>query len=470
MARINHPNVVRVFDSGWEEGLPYLALEWVEGGSLGEKLKGGPLPQNAVKRLARELLDGLTAVHEAGLLHRDIKPDNIMMARDGSAKLTDFSLAGLAHQSTLTGHDAIVGSPAYIAPELIDRKPPDKRSDLYGVGVVLYEALTGSNPFDMGEPMATLDRVRRGGAQKITGRGRIEPTLATLIDALLEPDPNKRPCDASEALMFLRGIQPVAPISVAAPVGINRSRRLMYPAIASLIAIGLIGLVLFLRQKQAITTIAKAPELSIRSAEPNVIAPEEKIVEEPSLTVDHAKSQQPQKDTIKIASSEANIESTVATPSSASVALEGYLQLVVQPWGNIELDGVDKGASPIGRMKLKSGSHQLRVTHPTLPTVNKEINIESNVSDTIRIDLRAEAAMLWISASPWGYLWIDGDSLGLLPRDGPIWLSPGKRFVKIEHTDYGKWSDSIEFKAGDKTEIKVNLQNGTMVATPKTGQ
>ena len=123
MAQIDHPNVVKVYQQGREEDLSYLVLEWVGGGTLADKIKEGPLDQERIKKLSADILAGLEAVHQNGLIHRDLKPDNILICQNGSARLGDFSLSGFGSTSGLTEHGAIVGTPAFLAPELTGGDP-----------------------------------------------------------------------------------------------------------------------------------------------------------------------------------------------------------------------------------------------------------------------------------------------------------------------------------------------------------
>ena len=151
VARLDHPNLVRIYEYGEDpdEGL-YMLLEWVEGRTLTARLAEGPLGGAEWLPLARELLAGLAALHSVGILHRDLKPDNILirLTDEGPGyKITDFSLAALRDAPRLTHHEAIVGTPAYMSPEQAAGGVPDERSDLFALGVVLYEAATGDNPF-----------------------------------------------------------------------------------------------------------------------------------------------------------------------------------------------------------------------------------------------------------------------------------------------------------------------------------
>lgn len=134
LAELDHPNVVKVFAYSTTDDLPYMSIEWMDGGTLEDRIKAGPLNQQELKRIAQEILSGLRAVHQQGLIHRDLKPDNILLSSSGTVKLADFSLAGFDKRSGLTQHGAIVGSPAYMAPELIEGHPASFQSDLYSLG------------------------------------------------------------------------------------------------------------------------------------------------------------------------------------------------------------------------------------------------------------------------------------------------------------------------------------------------
>ncbi|MCW8140947.1 MAG: serine/threonine protein kinase [Planctomycetota bacterium] len=145
---IVHPNVVPVLDAGEEEGLLWIALELVEGGTLRDVLATAPPPDEVV-RLLRGVADGLAAAHARGVIHRDLKPENVLVrARDGQPLLTDFGLArDLEARSSLTRTGALVGTPAYMAPEQIKGKPASMATDVFALGAMLYEGLAGKPPF-----------------------------------------------------------------------------------------------------------------------------------------------------------------------------------------------------------------------------------------------------------------------------------------------------------------------------------
>ena len=151
-ARLSHPNIVAVFDSGSDADQSYLVMEYVPGQSLAELLaRQGRLAPRRAAELAMEVCAALAAAHTQGLVHRDIKPGNVLLGHDGRVKVTDFGIAkAVAAATTLTGVGVVLGTAAYLSPEQAQGGPVDARSDLYGLGCVLYELLTGTPPFGSG--------------------------------------------------------------------------------------------------------------------------------------------------------------------------------------------------------------------------------------------------------------------------------------------------------------------------------
>jgi len=154
--QVSHPNVCRVYDVGEIEGFVFLSMEYVDGEDLGSLLRRiGRLPPDKALEISRKLCAGLAAAHEKGVLHRDLKPSNVMLDSRGHVLLTDFGLAGLADQ--ISGAEVRNGTPAYMAPEQLSGKEVTARSDIYSLGLVLYELFTGKRPFEA----ETLDALVR---------------------------------------------------------------------------------------------------------------------------------------------------------------------------------------------------------------------------------------------------------------------------------------------------------------------
>lgn len=209
--RITHPNVLRTYDFGMADDLPFISMEYVNGLTLRQLLsRRGRLPYGAALRIARQLAAGLNAVHEVGVLHRDIKPGNIMVEPRGNAKLMDFGIARPAlERLSPTDYDTITGTPEYLSPEQLQGKPPSVRSDLYALGVVFEEMFTGGMPFEGPSPMqAAIARVKNDPIPPSVHWPEIPPELEAIILRLLARNPEQRFADAKalyEALAELRG-------------------------------------------------------------------------------------------------------------------------------------------------------------------------------------------------------------------------------------------------------------------------
>jgi len=207
--RITHPNVLRTYDFGEVDGQPYISMEYVNGLTLRTLLaRKGRLPYGAGLRVARQVCAGLAAVHELGVVHRDIKPGNVMIEHRGNAKLMDFGIS-LSGDALSESADQIVGTPDYLSPEQVSGGPLDARSDVFAMGVLLQQMFTGGMPYsgDSGYALAAA-RLRRAPEPPSTFWPEIPGDLAEIIRRCLARDPSERYSDAAElgeALAQLRG-------------------------------------------------------------------------------------------------------------------------------------------------------------------------------------------------------------------------------------------------------------------------
>jgi eukaryotic-like serine/threonine-protein kinase len=160
LASVRHPHVVSVHDVGIVDGQPFMAMEYLVGMNAREWLhRHGPMPPGDLVRIGCQLCSALEAVHAAGIVHRDVKPDNVVLTEDGSVRLTDFGIARMEVEASLTRTGGLIGSPAYMAPEQILGGTVDARSDLFSAGVTLYQLLTGELPFQGTQLMEIAHRV-----------------------------------------------------------------------------------------------------------------------------------------------------------------------------------------------------------------------------------------------------------------------------------------------------------------------
>jgi serine/threonine-protein kinase len=208
--QVSHPNVCRVYDVGEIAGHFFLSMEYVDGEDLGSLLRRiGRLPADKAVEVSRKLCAGLAAAHERGVLHRDLKPGNVMLDGRGQVLLTDFGLAGLSDE--IRGAEIRSGTPAYMAPEQLEGKEVSVRSDIYGLGLVLYELFTGKRAFEAAT-LQELIRMRNETAPASISAivHELDPTIERVILRCLDPDPSQRPGSALAVAAALPGGDPLA--------------------------------------------------------------------------------------------------------------------------------------------------------------------------------------------------------------------------------------------------------------------
>jgi serine/threonine protein kinase len=155
-AALEHPNICTVYEVDEKDGQTFIAMSYIEGLSLREKLKDGPMDVDKAKNVTIQIAEGLKEAHKKGIVHRDIKPANIMITADGKAKITDFGLAKLSWEVDLTKTSTIMGTVAYMSPEQAKEEEVDHRTDIWSLGVMLYEMLAGERPFQKGQEQAQI--------------------------------------------------------------------------------------------------------------------------------------------------------------------------------------------------------------------------------------------------------------------------------------------------------------------------
>lgn len=215
-AKLVHPAIVSLFDTGLDGDLVYLVIEFIEGETLADVLVDGPLDPGEAARVGIRVAQALGHAHERGIIHRDVKPANVLLGRDGNVKVTDFGIAKAADDPTLTATGRVMGTAAYVAPEQLRGEEVDAAADFYSLGLVLFEALTGQQAFTGGDPIAVAEaRLHAGALRPRDQLADIPRGLSDLVSDLTEPDRTRRLSDPTTVIERLR---PHVAITDAPPV------------------------------------------------------------------------------------------------------------------------------------------------------------------------------------------------------------------------------------------------------------
>ena len=222
ISALNHPHICAIHDVGEHNGVGYLVMEYVEGEPLSARLKHGPMPLAEVLRCGAQIADALSAAHAQGITHRDLKPANIMLTTSG-AKVLDFGLAKIeqseSSEDTRTASDVVVGTLPYMSPEQLEGKPGDARSDIFALGLVLYEMAAGRKAFPAETRAALIAAVLLGEPAPIAG---VPPPFAHVLARCLARDPAERWQSATDVKLELQTIAAQSTGHAAASVGASR--------------------------------------------------------------------------------------------------------------------------------------------------------------------------------------------------------------------------------------------------------
>jgi serine/threonine-protein kinase len=256
-ARLSHPNIVGVFDAGEDDGRPYIVMEHVEGETLAELLAGrGRLPADEARGLALQAARGLAHAHAAGLVHRDIKPQNLLLRDEGTLKIADFGIARAAEGTALTQAGTVLGTAAYLAPEQALGEEATPAADVYSLGAVLYELLTGKPPYEFDSLADLADKQRRHAIAPVRELAPDVPRdLEDIVMRCLARNPAYRPASAAELERELGPAANAEPPTERLTAPREPSRRLLWLGAVGAAALAAILLAVTLtggpsRQKQ----------------------------------------------------------------------------------------------------------------------------------------------------------------------------------------------------------------------------
>jgi len=406
--RLNHSNIVTIHDVGKSGGVAYIAMEFLQGLSLREILDSGVvLPPEKTADIVAQVADGLAFAHENGIVHRDIKPANIMVLDSGRVKIMDFGIARLPAGSR-SWSGTIFASPKYMAPERIAGQQVDGRADIFSLGAVLYEMLTGFPPFFGGDLEALLDQVINETPAPPRSRNK---TIPFAFDYIVATSMAKRPDDrypdartmAAAVRNFrdsrLPAIVPHDAPSVEGPVASaaaspwesppeiaangrtafwQRRKLAVYGGAAALLA--LVAGAAFLSQRTS-----DAPLSANRKADR--AAPSEKIAEANSgaTAMDDQESESGEHATPAAAASSSEPPPPVTRKVAAVAPSMARLALAVTPWGEIYVDGMRKGvAPPLTEIRITPGKHLVEIRNTTFPSYAQSVDLAANGSLKIR--------------------------------------------------------------------------------------
>jgi serine/threonine-protein kinase len=391
-ARLDHPGIIPIYAVESSHDLHYIVMKFVDGQSLEEILKGDPLPVETCRRIVWEAAVALGYAHQRGVIHRDVKPGNIMVGRQGNVVVTDFGISKAMEEASgeLTATGQLLGTPLYMSPEQAEGRALDGRADQYALGVVAYRMLTGTLPFGEGPIQVILYRQVSQVPRPIREQ---RPEVPEALDRAIARSMSKNPADRFPTMeAFATAVWPERPVAAGAPVPLPtpsgasvgarveaagrlpRARRLAVAGalVAAVAAAGALAILLLNgggtpeaagtpAEDSAATAIAED-----LSAGQQAAAPGKPAAAQPAQTSPPARLPQ---------TSAAEDPAPAAPPPAAKPRSSqpepsvGYVTVSATPFGTVYVDGLEIGDTPLVRHELTPGVHELRITRPGFVTV-----------------------------------------------------------------------------------------------------
>ena len=393
LAAVNHPHILTIYEVGESDGVPFIAAELVEGVTLRDRLRKSPIPPTEAIDVGVQIARALAAAHRKGIVHRDVKPENVMIRADGYVKVLDFGLAELCAPASpdgsfVTGGSfetvaaTAAGTPAYMSPEQIQAGPVDARSDVFSLGVTLCEAMTGINPFARASLLETVSAIGQTPVPAASTTTMLPPQVRTTLLRALQRDPAGRYQTADELIAALEQTRGVLAPRVA--------RRVSRTAIAAIVVVGaviLAGALSMWRMRRS----EWARERAIPSIER--LTGEEKAALAFPLLREAEKYLSNDPDLAHVAASATRTVSVSSTPAGAIVEVQDYL-FPAEPWIRI-------GTTPLKNVRVPTGYLRWRISKPGFA----QMTVAPRTVPSLRFDLAqlagAPAGMVEVPPGTW---------------------------------------------------------------------
>ncbi len=513
-ASLDHENIVRIIDSGMSDGNYFIVMEYIDGFALSDIIeKHGPIDEELALLIAREICIGLDHAHQHGIIHRDIKPANIMITATGQVKITDFGLAKLiGSQIQHTVADTLLGTPLYMSPEQAIGDGIDGRSDIFSLGTICYEMVTGQQPFSGNTYAAVIQRIIGG---HIPQPGRVNENVCNETDCIimkaLSREPSKRfgtalemartieACVGQEKVWSMRnrlrrlagGSDPAVTVAESTPQRRRRrgSARKWITGIAAAAVIISAGYTAWERPDivQGLRTKAENVIEGFRSEKPAGLLPASGLpngtmesmftsaadtgaVEPDSSTLTaeavdpvHAAGPPegiaPEPDTLAaVIEEEPPVVPEEIVAQEEPVPAIGLIDIYVEPEAEIHIDGRWRASTDrFGPVELTVGPHDITLKQHEFIEYSERIVIRKGELSRRRIELQRVTGSLDFTTIAGASVFVNGTYHGTTPMKAPIQLAAGKYLVELKKHGYLTWTGEVDIPASETLSLKINL-------------
>ncbi len=443
-AALRSEHIVQVYELIEYQGAPAILMEYVEGTSLKNLIAEGKTRSLEITRKAAiHTLRGLVAAHSKGIIHRDVKPGNILVTGDGILKVSDFGLAYIAFVPTMTAQGMVLGTPAYMSPEQIRQEEIDQRTDLFSLGATLIEVLTGNRLFDGSSYAECVKKIlafKVDTLNQFTEQSSAE--FVQFLKLLMSPQKQDRFATSRDALYALDKNDSNIIISEQSASLPKKRRAAIISSILFIVCALIVSLFLYYSRPSIPKPLQEsAASDSLHSF---VAVQPGSLKSQNNPHVQQLSKPQPQKQTTAM----------VTTGLNA-----GFVLITSTPWAKVYIDNAFIGETPFSKpLTLAAGKHSVMFMHPSFEPILKTVTVQPNKQLYVAGNFIENAGYLKCIASPWAEVYIDEQYKDTTPLEKPIVLSPGLHSVRFKNTSFADIIREVTIKTKDTCSLSVIFQ------------
>ncbi|MHB8905628.1 MAG: serine/threonine-protein kinase [Melioribacteraceae bacterium] len=466
LAKLDHPNIIKVLDFGMSKEFFYISFEYIEGESLRNIFKTKTLSPEQKEHVMIQILKGLDYAHKNQIIHRDIKPENIFIDKNLNVKLGDFGLALSAEDNFVTNPYSIVGTPSYMSPEQVRGAKLTPQSDIFSAGVVFFELFTGKNPFLRDNVSLTLNEIMAYDENEVSKLAEEQPELIKdILSKMLKKNVGQRYESAEEILdeLNIHVDQPTIVINNVDREG-NKSKLAWIFIVVIFLGIAAIFVVPMLNQQSQNKIISGNDKENVsqnnKSEEPNSLQQQNSQAKD---QVDLNKLKEPVVDNKNQESSQkpdANKPLQNANADQNKSIGYGGLFISAEPWVDIYINGEKFDTTPLNKpIKLLEGNYTLSLVNPDYPPYPTQmVKIKADSVTRLNINLNSKMGFLNINSNPWGDVYVNGEKKGQTPLR-LLRVAPDFIRILIKKNNYKDIDTAYNVRAGDTLKLNFTLKS-----------
>jgi serine/threonine protein kinase len=451
-AALRSEHIVQVYELVDYEGSPAIVMEYVEGTSLKNLITEGKTQSLKItKKVALHTLRGLVAAHDKGIIHRDVKPGNILVSGDGTYKVSDFGLAYIAFTPTVTAQGMVLGTPAYMSPEQIRHEEIDQRTDLFSLGATLIEVLTGNRLFD-GNSYAECAKktlsFKVDALEQFTEQS--SPEFVHFTKLLMNPKKTDRFATSRDALYALDKKDSNIIIT---PTQVPKQKKQRVAILGAMLLLACVVLFFLFRIFSGSQVRKSAEERAVTDTTHSLITFQtepQKDRHDPLLDRSSLKQQTE-------GSSQTKIDPAAIVTIHAD---SGFVLLTSTPWAKVYIDNLFIGETPISKpVVLAAGKHTVMFMHPSFEPILQTVTVQPHEELHIAGNFIENAGYLKCIAMPWAEVYVDEQYKETTPLEKPIVLSPGLHRVRFKNASFADIVREVTIMTKDTTSLSITFQD-----------